>query len=519
MRNAARSKHDFYLLQATPNLYQQLFCPQWWWMGPGVQTPKSDIVSLEIETHVGSAQTIPSPHRPGLPGILEALEPHAAALRALRTGGCWCDGMRVWRTVGTVGNEGELGKLGIQQRMSLGRSECLYLDVSDVLSNLVRWIEIGQSKVAALAWVRIMKLAVCSLFWNGTKYSMELDHHAGESVVLSDLSVSVAFSWSTSCPETNGERATWWTTCHWCLSARVSFGLCSILNIVNHVSSSLFHLKSDHREPRQTDMTGLLGLLSNCVPSPAEDAIMIFRENIRPEWEERMRAVCWLLCLPILSKRHQTYPELMKLASRLCLRQDKMNTNGGHFQFQLKPTVGGGQVQHSILTWLLFRSIHGDFSCQRQIHFTNQSPKNPDFEGGRVLEQSGSRCAFCLQREQGCRGCLTCRHVLPSKTPKIPSKGPQILRYKSHQLEDWCHHWAGQYDHWNSTCEALRLDWILNAPRASPGTVARVSTEHHRISQAFATCQVDKLSGPRAAGLIRLEAWGCCAHLFTERYG
>mmetsp|Transcript_128892 Transcript_128892/g.181807 ORF Transcript_128892/g.181807 Transcript_128892/m.181807 type:complete len:231 (+) Transcript_128892:53-745(+) len=38
------------------------------------------------------------------------------------------------------------------------------------------------------------------------------------------------------------------------------------------------------------------------------DAIMIFRENIRPEWE------------------------------------DKMNANGGHFQFQLKPNVGGGQV-------------------------------------------------------------------------------------------------------------------------------------------------------------------------------
>lgn len=34
-------------------------------MGPGVQTtPKSDIVSLEIETHVGSAQTIPSPTSP-----------------------------------------------------------------------------------------------------------------------------------------------------------------------------------------------------------------------------------------------------------------------------------------------------------------------------------------------------------------------------------------------------------------------------------------------------------------------
>jgi len=38
------------------------------------------------------------------------------------------------------------------------------------------------------------------------------------------------------------------------------------------------------------------------------DAIMIFRENIRPEWE------------------------------------DKMNSNGGHFQFQLKPNIGGGQV-------------------------------------------------------------------------------------------------------------------------------------------------------------------------------
>nr|AMA65227.1 eIF4E-1a [Amphidinium carterae] len=38
------------------------------------------------------------------------------------------------------------------------------------------------------------------------------------------------------------------------------------------------------------------------------DAIMIFRENIRPEWE------------------------------------DKWNATGGHFQFQLKPTVGGGQV-------------------------------------------------------------------------------------------------------------------------------------------------------------------------------
>jgi len=38
------------------------------------------------------------------------------------------------------------------------------------------------------------------------------------------------------------------------------------------------------------------------------DAIMIFRDNIRPEWE------------------------------------DKMNAQGGHFQFQLKPNIGGGQV-------------------------------------------------------------------------------------------------------------------------------------------------------------------------------
>lgn len=38
------------------------------------------------------------------------------------------------------------------------------------------------------------------------------------------------------------------------------------------------------------------------------DALMIFRENIRPEWE------------------------------------DKMNATGGHFQFQLKPNTGGGQI-------------------------------------------------------------------------------------------------------------------------------------------------------------------------------
>lgn len=38
------------------------------------------------------------------------------------------------------------------------------------------------------------------------------------------------------------------------------------------------------------------------------DAIMIFRDNIRPEWE------------------------------------DKMNQSGGHLQFQLKPNIGGGQI-------------------------------------------------------------------------------------------------------------------------------------------------------------------------------
>ena len=61
-------------------------------MGLGVQSvPKSDIVSLELETiHLGSAQTILLCHSGT--GILEALEPHAAALRALRTG---CDEMRL----------------------------------------------------------------------------------------------------------------------------------------------------------------------------------------------------------------------------------------------------------------------------------------------------------------------------------------------------------------------------------------------------------------------------------------
>merc|ERR1719469_1587060 len=38
------------------------------------------------------------------------------------------------------------------------------------------------------------------------------------------------------------------------------------------------------------------------------DAIMIFRDGVKPEWE------------------------------------DKLNANGGHFQFQLKPTVGGAQM-------------------------------------------------------------------------------------------------------------------------------------------------------------------------------
>jgi len=38
------------------------------------------------------------------------------------------------------------------------------------------------------------------------------------------------------------------------------------------------------------------------------DAIMIFRDNIKPEWE------------------------------------DKANATGGHFQFQLKPAIGGGQI-------------------------------------------------------------------------------------------------------------------------------------------------------------------------------
>ena len=93
---------------------------------------------------------------------------------------------------------------------------------------------------------------------------------------------------------------------------------------------------------------------------------MIFRENIRPEWEDRtipslLRSgnVCeegrvrrcqgksmekqyliggfkHFLFFNQFSNIFQ--PDIHKRA------QDKMNTNGGHFQFQLKPTVGGGQV-------------------------------------------------------------------------------------------------------------------------------------------------------------------------------
>merc|ERR1712007_146261 len=69
-----------------------------------------------------------------------------------------------------------------------------------------------------------------------------------------------------------------------------------------------------------------MGKIWNYVPQPSElleqkrmvreqsdglhvvDALMIFRESIRPEWE------------------------------------DEKNANGGHFQFQLKPNVGGGQI-------------------------------------------------------------------------------------------------------------------------------------------------------------------------------
>merc|ERR1712137_1201076 len=92
---------------------------------------------------------------------------------------------------------------------------------------------------------------------------------------------------------------------------------------------------TDGRSSQYSDATHMVSTFSsvqefwklwNHVPQPSElleqkrmvreqpvglhviDAIMIFRENIRPEWE------------------------------------DKMNANGGHFQFQLKPNLGGGQV-------------------------------------------------------------------------------------------------------------------------------------------------------------------------------
>lgn len=57
---------------------------------------------------------------------------------------------------------------------------------------------------------------------------------------------------------------------------------------------------------------------------------MIFRDNVRPEWE------------------------------------DKLNATGGHFQFQLKPNVGGGQAGYVEYCWPSFGDPSTPADCRHK---------------------------------------------------------------------------------------------------------------------------------------------------------
>merc|ERR1711933_579496 len=102
------------------------------------------------------------------------------------------------------------------------------------------------------------------------------------------------------------------------------------------------------------------------------DAIMIFRDNVRPEWE------------------------------------DKLNATGGHFQFQLKPNIGGGQVDeywNNLVLGMIGATIepvnlaptgsHGVFELQREFQFQFEV-HNGQFRGERGDAQKGSAFALHL---------------------------------------------------------------------------------------------------------------------------
>ena len=74
------------------------------------------------------------------------------------------------------------------------------------------------------------------------------------------------------------------------------------------------------------------------------DAVMIFRENIRPEWEDDSKGALGFLVLTSCVKATCSRQQLQQAQ----YWKDKTNAAGGHFQFQLKPQIGGGQAAETV---------------------------------------------------------------------------------------------------------------------------------------------------------------------------
>ena len=72
--------------------------------------------------------------------------------------------------------------------------------------------------------------------------------------------------------EADGERAAWRTARDWCLTAKMEGSHWRPLEVKNEWSQQSQHLQ----KLEQLAMSLFAG----------KDAIMIFRENIRPEWED-----------------------------------------------------------------------------------------------------------------------------------------------------------------------------------------------------------------------------------------